>query len=155
VLLKDTGVLNECVVDILKSRVVLSKTSNKKYQAMQMCSLHNTHESKGLFQFYGAGRTGRWAGRLIQLQNLPRNSMADLDQARALLKSGNFNEFKEKFTDATATLSQLIRTAIIPRKGKIFAVADFSAIEARVLSWLAGEEWRLEVFRTHGKIYEA
>ena len=155
VLLKDTGVLNECVVDILKSRVVLSKTSNKKYQAMQMCSLHNTHESKGLFQFYGAGRTGRWAGRLIQLQNLPRNSMPDLDQARALLKSGNFNEFKEKFTDATATLSQLIRTAIIPRKGKIFAVADFSAIEARVLSWLAGEEWRLEVFRTHGKIYEA
>ena len=141
------------VKELLESKEIVCKTSLKKFDAMINVTSDLDNHARGLFQYYGAG-TGRWAGRLIQLQNLPRNSKtgADLLNARnsvldgTLLKGGiNHHE----------TLSDLIRTCLIPNKGKLFAVADFSAIEARVLSWLAGEEWRLEVFRTHGKIYEA
>lgn len=144
---------NKEVREVLQIRQKTSKTSIKKYQAMVNC-MCSDGRARGLFQFYGAGRTGRWAGRLIQLQNLPRNSMKDLDTARDLLQCVDPETFGMCY-DVSDTLSQLIRTALIPSEGKIFAVADFSAIEARVLSWLAGERWRMDVFNTHGKIYEA
>ncbi len=110
---------------------------------------------RGLLQFYGANRTGRWAGRLVQVQNLPRNYIGTLDTARELVKKRQTEAVKLIYGNVPDILSQLIRTAFIPRNGNKFLVADFSAIEARVLSWLAGEQWRLDVFRTHGKIYEA
>ena len=110
---------------------------------------------RGLLQFYGANRTGRWAGRLVQVQNLPRNYIETLDLARDLVKSRNIDALKLIYGNIPDTLSQLIRTAFIPSQGNKFVVADFSAIEARVIAWLAGEQWRQEVFATHGKIYEA
>lgn len=141
------------VAEVLKLRVGLGKTSVKKYAAMVNC-LCADGRAHGLVQFYGAGRTGRWAGRLVQVQNLPQNHLPDLDLARQLLAAGDFETFDLAF-GTPDTLSQLIRTAFIPSEGFTFAVADFSAIEARVIAWLAGEKWRLKVFETHGKIYEA
>lgn len=139
---------------VLELRQELSKTSIKKYQAMErsICSDEHSH---GLLQFYGANRTGRWAGRLVQVQNLPRNYLNDLELARNLVKCGDFEMLELLFGNVPDTLSQLIRTAFIPEEGERFLVADFSAIEARVIAWLAGEQWRLDVFNTHGKIYEA
>lgn len=111
--------------------------------------------ARGLFQFYGANRTGRWAGRLVQLQNLPRNYIKLLDLARGFVARDEMENIELFYGDVSDTLSQLIRTAFVAPKDKIFAVADYSAIEARVLSWMAGQQWRLDVFNTHGKIYEA
>jgi DNA polymerase len=151
------GLINETsagvVREVLQLRQATSKTSVKKYAAMESC-VGSDGRARGVFQFYGAGRTGRWSGRLIQLQNLPRNYILDLADARDLLRNYSADYFGLCY-DISNTLSQLIRTALIPSKGKLFAVADFSAIEARVLAWLAGEQWRLDVFATHGKIYEA
>lgn len=132
----------------LELRQQLAKSSVKKYQAMKnaVCSDGRAH---GMFQFYGANRSGRWAGRLIQLQNLPQNHIPDLEQARELVKSGNYEAMELLYDDIPDTLSQLIRTAFVPKSGMKFVVSDFSAIEARVLSWFAGERWRLDVF-THG-----
>lgn len=139
---------------VLEIRRELAKTSVKKYEAMEraVCS---DNRVRGLFQFYGASRTGRWAGRLVQVQNLPGTKLPDLELARKLLKEGRFEDIDMLFGSLPDVLSQLIRTAFIPPKGKKLLVCDYSAIEARVIAWLAGEEWRLEVFRTHGKIYEA
>jgi len=142
------------VSDVLNIRKKLSKTSTKKYVAMLACACDD-ERAHGVFQFYGANRTGRWAGRLIQLQNLPRNYIKFLDLAREVVSDNDFDLMKILFDDLSDILSQLIRTAFIARKGKTFAVSDFSAIEARVLAWLAEETWRIEVFKTHGKIYEA
>lgn len=142
------------VRDALDCRLKLAKTSTKKYVAMENCRCQDGR-AHGLFQFYGANRTGRWSGRLIQLQNLPQNHMKELDLARNIVKSGDYNTLSMMFDSVPDVLSELIRTAIVAPEGYSFAVSDFSAIEARVLSWVAGEEWRLEVFRTHGKIYEA
>lgn len=139
---------------ILKIRQELGKTSVKKYEAMEVCMCEDGR-IRGLLQFYGANRTGRWAGRLVQVQNLPRNYIGTLDIARDFVKHRKIDAIKMIYGNVTDTLSQLIRTAFIPGPGCHFAVADFSAIEARVISWLSGENWRLEVFRTHGKIYEA
>lgn len=136
----------------LKQR--LGKTSVSKYTAMLEC-VGIDGRMRGLLQFYGASRTGRWAGRLVQMQNLPRNYIEELDFARSLVKSGRVEELALAFGNVPDTLSQLIRTAFIPAEGHKFVVADFSAIEARVIAWLAGEDWRMEVFRTHGRIYEA
>jgi len=144
---------DEAVKEVLLIRQKTGRTSIKKYAAMQNC-VGSDGRARGLFQFYGAGRTGRWAGRLIQLQNLPRNYMTDLTEARTLLKMNDPEAFAMVY-NVSDSLSQLIRTALIPSERKRFAVADFSAIEARVLAWLAGEKWRLDVFKTHGKIYEA
>jgi DNA polymerase bacteriophage-type len=141
------------VREVLTLREQTGKTSIKKYTAMLACACED-ERARGLFQFYGAGRTGRWAGRLIQLQNLPRNYMRDLAEARHLLKSSTAEVFGLVY-DTPDALSQLIRTALVPSEGRVFAVADYSAIEARVLAWLADERWRLEVFASHGKIYEA
>lgn len=145
---------NDKAVRMLEIRQELSKTSVKKYAAMQsaMC---NDGRVRGLLQFYGANRTGRWAGRLVQVQNLPRNHMDLLDVARDLVKKKDVEMIKLLFGNVPDTLSQLIRTAFIPSEGNKIMVADFSAIEARVIAWLAEEKWRQEVFRTHGKIYEA
>src|SRR5690606_25151191 len=107
---------------------------------------------RGLLQFYGASRAGRWAGRLVQVQNLPRNSLPDLELARELLRSGDFETIEMLYKSVPDVLSQLIRTAFIPSPGNRFIVSDFSSIEARVIAWLAGEKWRLDVFRSHGKI---
>ncbi|WP_324617939.1 DNA polymerase [Cohnella cholangitidis] len=135
-------------------RQELSKTSVKKYAAMR-AAVCDDGRIRGLLQFYGANRTGRWAGRLVQIHNLPRNHMAMLDLARELVKARNIAALKMIFGNIPDTLSQLIRTAFIPSPGNVLRVADFAAIEARVLAWLAGEQWRLDVFATHGKIYEA
>lgn len=139
---------------MLEIRQELSKTSVKKYAAMQeaMCS---DGRVRGLLQFYGANRTGRWAGRLVQVQNLPRNHMETLSMAREMVKNKKINHLKVIYGNIPDILSQLIRTAFVPSPGHLFLVADFSAIEARIIAWLAGEQWRLEVFATHGKIYEA
>lgn len=110
--------------------------------------------ARGLLQFYGAS-TGRWAGRLIQVQNLPRNYISDLDTAREIVKNGNLDLLEMAYDNPSDILSQCIRTTIIPSPGKKFIVSDFSAIEARVIAWLAGEQWRIDVFNSHGKIYEA
>ncbi len=142
------------VKEVLRIRKELGKTSVKKYEAMEACVCADGR-IRGLLQFYGANRTGRWAGRLVQVQNLPRNYLGTLDTARELVKKGQTDAVKAVYGNVPDTLSQLIRTAFVPRPGNKFIVADFSAIEARVLSWLAGEQWRLDVFRTHGKIYEA
>jgi len=145
---------NSEVKRLLKLRQAMSKTSVKKYEAMERSICHD-HRIRGLLQFYGANRTGRWAGRLVQIHNLPRNSMKDLQIARDLLKSGNYEALELLFESVSDVLSQLIRTAFISSKGHRFIVADFSAIEARVIAWLAGERWRMDVFQSHGKIYEA
>ena len=137
---------------VLTLRQQLAKSSVKKYAAMEnaVCSDGRAH---GMFQFYGANRTGRFSGRLIQLQNLPQNHMPDLAQARALVRSGDYNALSMLYEDIPDTLSQLIRTAFVPQDGRKFIVADFSAIEARVIAWFAGERWRLKVFEDGGDIY--
>ena len=138
--------------EVLALRQQLAKSSVKKYQAMQnaVCS---DGRARGMFQFYGANRTGRWAGRLIQMQNLPQNHLPDLEQARELVRVGDYEAVKMLYEDVPDTLSQLIRTAFVARPGAKFIVADFSAIEARVIAWLAGEEWRQEVFAEGKDIY--
>ncbi|WP_335871064.1 DNA polymerase [Bacillus sp. 2205SS5-2] len=147
-------VANSEVKRLLELRQAMSKTSVKKYEAMER-SVCLDQKIRGLLQFYGASRTGRWAGRLVQIHNLPRNSLDDLHIARSLLKSGDYETISILFDSLSDVLSQLIRTAFIPSKGNRFIVADFSAIEARVIAWLSGERWRMDVFQIHGKIYEA
>ena len=139
---------------VLFLRSMLAKTSVSKYEAMKR-SVCSDGRIRGLLQFYGANRTGRWAGRIVQVQNLPQNHLRDLEYARECVKSGDVDDFEMLFGNVPGTLSELIRTALVPSEGRRFIVSDFSAIEARVLSYLADEKWRLEVFRTHGKIYEA
>ena len=139
------------IVDVLELRQQISKSSVKKYLAMKNAGCV-CNRARGMFQFYGANRTGRWAGRIIQLQNLPQNHIEDLKDARELVKYGDYDAF-EALYDVPDTLSQLIRTAFVPRKDMKFIVADFSAIEARVLSFLAGEKWRMDVFANNGDIY--
>lgn len=141
-------------VRVLEIRQELAKTSIKKYVAMEE-AICPDGRVRGLLQFYGANRTGRWAGRLVQVQNLPRNYLETLDYAREIVKSQDADFLKLVYGNVSDTLSQLIRTAFVPSEGHKFVVADFSAIEARVIAWLAGEQWRQEVFATHGKIYEA
>ena len=140
------------VAEALALRQKLAKSSVKKYLAMENAACLDDR-CRGMFQFYGANRTGRFAGRLVQLQNLPQNHMADLAEARALVREGNMEALDLLYEDIPDTLSQLIRTAFIPADGKKFYVADFSAIEARVIAWFAGEEWRAEVFQNGGDIY--
>ena len=140
------------LAEVLTLRQQLSKSSVKKYQAMQNAVCEDGR-ARGMFQFYGANRSGRWAGRMIQLQNLPQNHMPDLEQARGLVESGDYDAMELLYDDIPDTLSQLIRTAFVPRAGMKFVVADFSAIEARVLSYLAKESWRSEVFQNNGDIY--
>lgn len=140
------------LAEVLELRQQVSKSSVKKYTAMQN-SVCSDNRVRGMFQFYGANRTGRFSGRLIQLQNLPRNYMSDLAEARELVKDSNFVAIDMLYDNPTSILSELIRTAFIPRTGTKFIVADFSAIEARVIAWLAGETWRLDVFERGGDIY--
>ena len=142
------------VKEVLKLRSLMAKTSVSKYEAMTR-SVCPDNRIRGLLQYYGANRTGRWAGRIVQVQNLPQNHLKDLDFARELVADGDFELFEMLFGNVPNTLSELIRTAFIPSKGRRFIVADFSAIEARVIAYLANEQWRLDVFNTHGKIYEA
>ncbi len=144
----------DTVQRVLEIRQQLGKTSIKKYVAMDTarCAADRV---RGLTQYYGANRTGRWAGRMVQMQNLPRNYLKTLDEARKLVKGCNYEGLRMIYGNVPDTLSQLIRTAFIPSEGNKFVVADFSAIEARVIAWLAGEQWVNEVFATHGKIYEA
>lgn len=137
---------------VLLLRQKLAKSSVKKYQAMEMTACADSR-ARGMFQFYGASRTGRFAGRHIQLQNLPQNHLPDLSEARELVRQGNYEALELLYDSIPDVLSQLIRTAFIPRKGLKFVVSDFSAIEARVLSWLAGETWRSDVFARNGDIY--
>lgn len=137
---------------VLAIRREMGKTSNKKYSAMQTCVCKDGR-IHGLLQFCGAARTGRWAGRLVQVQNLPQNHLESLDYARYLVKQGDLDEFEMNYGNVTQVLSELIRTAFIAAPGHTFHVCDFSAIEARVIAWLAGEEWVLDVFRTNGDIY--
>lgn len=144
----------EDVRRMLEIRQQLGKTSIKKYVAMDTAKGEGDRV-RGLTQYYGANRTGRWAGRMVQMQNLPRNYLKTLDYARDLVKDKNYAGLKLLYGNVTDTLSQLIRTAFIPSEGNKFVVSDFSAIEARVIAWLAGEQWVNEVFATHGKIYEA
>lgn len=139
------------IAAVLELRQQISKSSVKKYLAMKNAGCV-CNRARGMFQFYGANRTGRWAGRIIQLQNLPQNHIGDLEEARELVKYGDYDAF-ETLYDVPDTLSQLIRTAFVPRKGMKFIVADFSAIEARVLSFLANEKWRMDVFANNGDIY--
>lgn len=146
--------LPEKVRRVLEIRQQLGKTSIKKYVAME-AAMGMDGRVRGLTQYYGANRTGRWAGRLVQMQNLPRNYLKTLDGARGLVRRGNYAGIRMIYGNVPDTLSQLIRTAFIPSEGNKFVVADFSAIEARVIAWLAGEQWVNEVFATHGKIYEA
>ena len=138
--------------EALALRQQLARSSVKKYQAMEnaVCADSRAH---GMFQFYGANRTGRYSGRIIQLQNLPQNHIPDLAQARELVKAGDFDALSMLYEDIPDTLSQLIRTAFVPQDGRKFIVADFSAIEARVIAWIAGERWRLKVFEGGGDIY--
>lgn len=140
------------LADVLTLRQQLAKSSVKKYQTMEnaVCA---DGRARGMFQFYGANRTGRWAGRLIQMQNLPQNHLEDLAEARGLVHTGDFDALEMLYEDVPDTLSQLIRTAFIPRDGAKFIVSDFSAIEARVIAWLAGEQWRQDVFAKGGDIY--
>ena len=145
---------DEDVKRVLQLRQEMSKTSVKKYEAMRAAICEDSRV-RGLLQFYGANRTGRWAGRLVQVQNLPQNHLPDLDLARKLVKENDLDTLELCFGNVPDTLSQLIRTSFIAPKGHRFIIADFSAIEARVIAWLSGEKWRLDVFKTHGKIYEA
>ncbi|KKF45938.1 DNA polymerase [Streptococcus uberis] len=139
---------------VLELKLQTAMSSLKKYEAMEraMCSDNRVH---GLLQFYGASRTGRWAGRVVQVQNLARNYLSDLDDARNFVKKRDIDAVEILYDSLNDTLKQLIRTALIAKDGAEFYVSDFSAIEARVIAWFAGEKWRLEVFATHGKIYEA
>jgi DNA polymerase len=140
------------LAEVLSLRQQLAKSSVRKYQAMEnaVCA---DGRARGMFQFYGANRTGRWAGRLIQMQNLPQNHLEDLAEARSLVRCGDFEALEMLYEDVPDTLSQLIRTAFVPRSGAKFIVSDFSAIEARVIAWLAGEQWRQNVFAKGGDIY--
>ena len=140
------------LADVLMLRQQLAKSSVKKYQSMENAVCVDGR-ARGMFQFYGANRTGRWAGRLIQMQNLPQNHLEDLAEARSLVRVGDFDALKMLYEDVPDTLSQLIRTAFIPRDGAKFIVSDFSAIEARVIAWLAAEKWRQDVFEGGGDIY--
>lgn len=153
-LLKNRDNLPDDVRRMLEIRLQLGKTSIKKYVAMDT-ACGEGDRVRGLTQYYGANRTGRWAGRMVQMQNLPRNYIKTLDYARKLIKAKNFEGLKILYGNVPDTLSQLIRTTFIPTEGRKFVVSDFSAIEARVIAWLAGEQWVNEVFATHGKIYEA
>ena len=140
------------VLEMLKLRLAMAKTSVKKYEAIEraMCRDGRVH---GLLQFYGANRTGRWAGRLVQVQNLPQNHIPDLALARSLVKEGRYDDLEALFDSTPNVLSELIRTAFVPKPGCRFIVADFSAIEARVIAWLSGEQWRLDLFKNGGDIY--
>ena len=163
-LLKSEEVLNnpkyEEIKEVLNLRSKLNKTSTKKYEAMKRC-VCSDGRIRGLFQFYGANRTGRWAGRLVQVQNLPQNKLSNLEELRSIIS----NNYKSKLPsrdkyygyneDISNILSQLIRTTFIPKKNHRFIIADFSAIEARIIAYLSNEKWRIDVFNTHGKIYEA
>lgn len=142
------------VQEMLKLRLAMSKTSVKKYEAIDrsVCRENRVH---GLLQFFGANRTGRWAGRLVQIHNLPQNHISDLELARGLVADGRYDDVEMLYESTPNVLSELIRTAFVAKPGSRFIISDFSAIEARVLAWLAGEQWRIEVFQTHGKIYEA
>ena len=144
--------IDENVTEALRLRQQLAKSSVKKYQAMQT-AVCNDGRARGMFQFYGANRSGRWAGRIIQLQNLPQNHMDDLEQARGLVRNGDYEALAMLYDSVPNVLSELIRTAFVAGEGNKFCVADFSAIEARVLSWLAGERWRTDVFVNNGDIY--
>lgn len=145
---------NPEVLELLKLRNMLSKTSIKKYYAMLNCAMSDDRV-RGTFQFYGANRTGRWAGRLLQLQNLAKNHVSNIAIPRDLIRAKDWESVEMLYEDVPDILSQLVRTALIAADGKVFSVADFSAIEARVISWLANEKWRLDVFHGDGKIYEA
>lgn len=142
------------VQEMLKLRLAMSKTSVKKYEAIDrsVCRESRVH---GLLQFFGANRTGRWAGRLVQIHNLPQNHISDLELARGLVADGRYDDVEMLYESTPNVLSEMIRTAFVAKPGSRFIISDFSAIEARVLAWLAGEQWRIEVFQTHGKIYEA
>lgn len=142
------------VIELLNIRKKLSKTSIKKYYAMLNCAMKD-NRVRGTFQFYGANRTGRWAGRLLQLQNLSKNHVDNIQVPRSLIRNRDWETVEILYDDVADILSQLVRTALIAPEGKMFSVADFSAIEARVISWLANERWRMDVFRGDGKIYEA
>ena len=144
----------DVISKVLKIREQLSRTSIKKFTAM-INSVCKDGKIRGLFQYYGANRTGRWAGRNVQLQNLKRNKLKDLDFARKLVKENNLSVLELNYDDIPDVLSNLIRTAFIPEPGNRLIVSDFSSIEARIVAWLANETWRLDVFKTHGKIYEA
>lgn len=146
--------LADDVREVLRLRQALSNSSTKKYVMMTNATCDDGR-IRGILQFYGANRTGRWAGRLLQVQNLPRNYLDDLEFARDLVKAGDADGIELMYGDVPDTLKQLIRTALIPKQGYHFLVSDFSAIEARVIAWYAKQEWVLDVFRTHGKIYEA
>lgn len=148
-LLKDAP---EDLSQVLSLRLQLAKSSVKKYQAMENAACAD-HRARGMFQFYGANRTGRWAGRLIQLQNLPQNHMSDLSESRELVRQGDYEALEMLYDDIPDTLSQLIRTAFITKPGYKFYVADFSAIEARVIAFIANESWRMNVFKNGGDIY--
>lgn len=137
---------------VLTLRQQLAKSSVKKYQAMQT-AICSDGRARGMFQFYGANRTGRWAGRIIQMQNLPQNHLSDFAEARELVRNGDYDAIAMLYEDVPDTLSQLIRTAFMPCENNKFIVADFSAIEARVIAWLAGEKWRQDVFAEGGDIY--
>lgn len=141
------------VSELLKIRLAMSKTSVKKYEAIERAVRDG--RVHGLLQFYGANRTGRWAGRIVQIHNLPQNHMEDLELARSLVKEGRFDLVELLYPSTPEVLSELIRTAFVAKPGCRFIISDFSAIEARVLAWMSGEAWRLRVFSTHGKIYEA
>ena len=143
---------NSEMKEVLNLRLQLAKSSVRKYQAMEnaVCS---DGRARGMFQFYGANRTGRYSGRLIQVQNLPGNRIEDLEAARSLVKAGEYEALKILYDDVPDILSQLVRTAFIPKEGCTFIVSDFSAIEARVLSWIARERWREDVFADNGDIY--
>ncbi len=149
---KELKTVGKELAEVLRLRQQLAKSSVKKYTAMKNAACMDYRE-RGMFRFYGANRTGRFAGRLVQLQNLPQNHLPDLDEARSLVKQGNVEALEMLYEDIPDTLSQLIRTAFIPRTGFKFIVADFSAIEARVLAWLAGEKWRMQVFEEGKDIY--
>ena len=138
--------------ELIELRQDMAKTSSKKYTAMLKC-VCDDGRIHGMLQFYGAARTGRWAGRLVQVQNLPQNHLASLDYARSLVKRGDLEEFTDNYSNPTHVLSELIRTAFIAAPGHTFHVCDFSAIEARVIAWLAGENWVLDVFKNGGDIY--
>lgn len=149
---KELKTVSKELAEVLRLRQQLAKSSVKKYTAMKNAACMDYRE-RGMFRFYGANRTGRFAGRLVQLQNLPQNHLPDLAEARSLVKQGNVEALEMLYEDIPDTLSQLIRTAFIPRTGLKFIVADFSAIEARVLAWLAGEKWRMRVFAEGEDIY--
>lgn len=148
------NVSDDTITRVILLRQKIAKTSIKKYTAMLNC-VGEDGRIRGLFQFYGANRTGRWAGRLVQVQNLPQNHLDNLTDVRNTIANESYSELKNKFEDISDTLSQLIRTTFIASDNNILAIIDFSSIEARVIAWLANEQWRLDVFNSHGKIYEA